>query len=45
MVRATEATRSFHARVLDGVRRFLEDHAMHGKTGRAPQERGSGPNR
>ncbi len=30
---ASEAQRSFHDRVLDGVRRFLEDHAMTGKTG------------
>lgn len=30
---ATEARRSFHDRVLDGIRKFLEDHAMHGKTG------------
>lgn len=30
---ASEARRSFHDRVLDGVRRFLEDHAMVGKTG------------
>ena len=30
---ASEAQRSFHDRVLDGVRRFLEDHAMVGKTG------------
>jgi hypothetical protein len=33
VVGATEARRSFHDRVLDGVRRFLEDHAMTGKTG------------
>lgn len=30
---AREARRSFHDRVLDGVRDFLEDHAMQGKTG------------
>jgi hypothetical protein len=30
---ATEARRAFHDRVLDGIRKFLEDHAMHGKTG------------
>jgi hypothetical protein len=30
---ASEAQRSFHDRVLDGVRRFLEAHAMTGKTG------------
>ena len=29
----TEIQRSFHDRVLDGVRKFLEDHAMTGKTG------------
>jgi hypothetical protein len=33
VVRATEVHRAFHERVLDGVRRFLEDHAMQGKTG------------
>lgn len=33
VVGATEARRSFHVRVLDGVRQFLEDHAMAGKTG------------
>ena len=33
VVGATEARRSLHDRVLDGVRRFLEDHAMTGKTG------------
>jgi len=27
-VRLTEARRSFHDRVLDGIRRFLEAHAM-----------------
>ena len=32
-VRATEARATFHERLLDGVRRFLEDHAMAGKTG------------
>ena len=32
-VRASEARTAFHQRVLDGVRRFLEDHAMTGKTG------------
>ncbi len=30
---ASEARGSFHDRVLDGVRRFLEDHAVTGKTG------------
>src|SRR5579884_2898910 len=30
---ASEARDSFHDRVLDGVRRFLEDHAVTGKTG------------
>lgn len=30
---ATEARRAFHQRVLDGVQKFLEDHAMEGKTG------------
>jgi hypothetical protein len=30
---ASESQRSFHDRVLDGVRRFLQDHAMGGKTG------------
>lgn len=29
---ATEARRAFHDRVLDGIRRFLEDEAMQGKT-------------
>ncbi len=33
VVSATESRRSFHDRVLDGIRKFLEDHAMHGKTG------------
>lgn len=32
-VRASEVGKAFHDRVLDGVRRFLEDHAMAGKTG------------
>lgn len=32
-VSGSEAQRSFHDRVLDGVRRFLQDHAMVGKTG------------
>jgi hypothetical protein len=32
-ISGTEATRTFHRRVLDGVRKFLEDHAMRGKTG------------
>lgn len=32
-VSASEARTAFHQRVLDGVRRFLEDHAMAGKTG------------
>jgi hypothetical protein len=32
-LRASEVQRSFHDRVLDGVRKFLEDHAMAGKTG------------
>ncbi|MBK6514528.1 MAG: hypothetical protein IPG04_10525 [Polyangiaceae bacterium] len=30
---ATEGRRAFHDRVLDGIRKFLEDHAMAGKTG------------
>jgi len=30
---ASEARRAFHDRVLDGVRRFLEDQAVTGKTG------------
>jgi hypothetical protein len=30
---ASEIQSSFHERVLDGVRKFLEDHAMAGKTG------------
>jgi hypothetical protein len=30
---ASESQRSFHDRVLDGVRRFLQDHTMGGKTG------------
>lgn len=33
VLRATESRRAFHDRVLDGVRKFLEDHAMAGKTG------------
>lgn len=33
MLRATEARRAFHDRVLDGIREFLEAHAMAGKTG------------
>ena len=32
-LRASEVQRSFHDRVLDGVRKFLEDHPMTGKTG------------
>ena len=32
-MRATEARRAFHDHVLDGIRKFLEDHAMQGKTG------------
>jgi hypothetical protein len=32
-VTRSEASRSFAERVLDGVRPFLEDHAMEGKTG------------
>lgn len=32
-LRASEVQRSFHDRVLDGLRKFLEDHAMAGKTG------------
>lgn len=32
-LRTTEIQRSFHDRVLDGVRKFLEAHAMAGKTG------------
>jgi hypothetical protein len=32
-LRPSEVQRSFHERVLDGVRKFLEDHAMVGKTG------------
>ena len=31
--RATESRATFHARVLDAVRKFLKDHAMTGKTG------------
>jgi hypothetical protein len=30
---ATEARQAFYERVLDGIRKFLEDHAMEGKTG------------
>jgi hypothetical protein len=30
---ASEAREAFHRRVLDGIRKFLEDHAMQGKTG------------
>jgi hypothetical protein len=33
MLRATEARRTFHDRVLEGIRKFLESHAMQGKTG------------
>ena len=33
VLHATEARRGFHDRVLDGIRKFLEDHAMQGKTG------------
>jgi hypothetical protein len=33
LLRATERRSAFHDRVLDGVRKFLEDHAMTGKTG------------
>ncbi len=32
-LRVSEVQRSFHDRVLDGIRKFLEDHAMAGKTG------------
>jgi hypothetical protein len=32
-LRATEARDAFHARVLDGIRKFLDTHAMAGKTG------------
>lgn len=32
-LRVSEMQRSFRDRVLDGVREFLEDHAMQGKTG------------
>jgi hypothetical protein len=32
-LRATEAAGAFHARVLDGIKKFLEAHAMAGKTG------------
>jgi len=33
VVRLSEAQGSFHDRVLDGIRKFLKDHAMTGKTG------------
>jgi len=33
VVSASEARRGFHDQVLDGIRKFLEDHAMQGKTG------------
>ncbi|HEY6557997.1 MAG TPA: hypothetical protein VI072_12020, partial [Polyangiaceae bacterium] len=33
VVGATEARSAFHERVLDGIRKFLEDHAMQGKRG------------
>lgn len=33
VLHASEARQAFHERVLDGVRKFLEDHAMQGKTG------------
>src|ERR1700679_2585709 len=32
-LRVTEVRRAFHERVLDGVRKFLDTHAMAGKTG------------
>lgn len=32
-LRATEGRGSFHGRVLDGIKKFLETHAMAGKTG------------
>lgn len=32
LIGATEARASFHDRLLDGIRKFLEDHAMQGKT-------------
>jgi hypothetical protein len=32
-LRATEARDGFHARVLDGIKKFLDTHAMAGKTG------------
>ena len=33
VLRASEVQQSFRARALDGIRKFLEDHAMAGKTG------------
>ncbi|MBE7451265.1 MAG: hypothetical protein HS111_20940 [Kofleriaceae bacterium] len=30
---ASESRRAFHDKVLDGIRKFLEAHAMQGKTG------------
>jgi hypothetical protein len=33
VARASESRRAFHDKVLDGVREFLEAHAMRGKTG------------
>ena len=33
ILRATESRGAFHERVLAGIHRFLEDHAMQGKTG------------
>jgi hypothetical protein len=33
LLRVSEIQQSFRARVLDGIRKFLEDHAMAGKTG------------
>jgi hypothetical protein len=32
-LRVSETQRAFHDRVLDGVRKFLDDHAVTGKTG------------
>jgi hypothetical protein len=33
LLRVSEVQQSFRARVLDGIRKFLEDQAMAGKTG------------
>ena len=39
-LRVSETQRAFHDRVLDGVRKFLEDHAVTGKMEAIAQIRG-----